>query len=146
MGLDQPLSQFDFLVEQADLLCGVVAVALGLAQQVLSRFELLGDAVALLLQGGLVAGLGPNPCAPANSTSTAKICFRALGMSKGRASFKAFGNAEWEIVGAARSASLGFKHRIEVAVWAGHGHAHGVGNRPSSVSSKFSRSTVTVLN
>ena len=83
MGLDQPLSQFDFLVEQADLLRGVVAVALGLAQQVFGRFELLGDAVALLLQGGLVAGLGPNPLRPRQQHEHRHGLLQGLGNVKG---------------------------------------------------------------
>ena len=52
------LAQLNFLVEQTHLLCGVVAVALRLVEQILCGFELLRDAVAFLLKGRLVVGLG----------------------------------------------------------------------------------------
>ena len=57
----QLFAKLDFLVEQADLLRRVVAAALRLIQKVFCGFELLRDAVALFLKGGLVVGLGPSP-------------------------------------------------------------------------------------
>ena len=53
--------ELDLLVEQAHLRGRVGPVLAGLGQQVLRGFQLGGDAVALLLQGGLVLGAGLAP-------------------------------------------------------------------------------------
>ena len=55
-------SELDLLVEQAHLRGRVGPVLAGLGQQVLRGLQLGGDAVALLLQGGLVLGAGLAPC------------------------------------------------------------------------------------
>ena len=53
--------ELDLLVEQAHLRGRVGPVLAGLGQQVFRGFQLGGDAVALLLQGGLVLGAGLAP-------------------------------------------------------------------------------------
>lgn len=54
--------ELDLLVEQAHLRGRVGPVLAGFGQQVFCGFQLGGDAVALLLQGGLVLGAGLAPC------------------------------------------------------------------------------------
>ena len=55
-------SELDLLVQQAHLGGRVGPVLAGLGQQVLRGLQLGGDAVALLLQRGLVLGAGLAPC------------------------------------------------------------------------------------
>ena len=57
----QLFPELDLLVEQAHLRGRVGPALAGLGQQVLGGPQLGGDAVALLLQGGLVLGWGLAP-------------------------------------------------------------------------------------